>query len=91
MGDGIYKEKIKGIIDKYNLEKYVFMLGKVDDKILKLLYNTSDIFVIPNIPVVGDMEGFGIVALEVASCGVPVVASKLEGIKEAVQDGKGIL
>lgn len=91
-GDGIYREKIKEIITRNDLEDYVFMLGKVNDKILKLLYNTSDIFVMPNIPVEGDMEGFGIVALEAASCDLPIIASKLEGIKDAIEDGKnGIL
>ncbi len=34
------------------------------------------------------MEGFGIVALEASSCGLPVVASNLEGIKDAIEDGK---
>lgn len=87
-GDGIFKEKIKEVIRKNNLGDYVTMLGKVDDGVLKLLYNSSDILVMPNIPVEGDMEGFGIVALEAASCGVSVVASKLEGVKDAVTDGK---
>ena len=87
-GDGICREKIKKGINKNNLENCVTMLGKVDHEMLKLLYNTSDIFVMPNIPVKGDMEGFGIVAMEAASCGVPVVASDMEGIKDAVKDEK---
>ena len=92
VGDGICREKIKESIHRNKLEEYIIMLGKVDDGMLKLLYNTSDIFVIPNIPVKGDMEGFGIVAMEAASCSMPVVASELEGIKDAITDGKnGIL
>ena len=88
VGDGIFKNTIREIIDKNNLEDDVVMLGKVGDKTLKILYNASDVFVMPNIPVEGDMEGFGIVILEAASCGVPVVASELEGIKAAVKNGK---
>ena len=42
----------------------------------------------PNIPVNGDMEGFGIVLLEAASCGTSIVASNIEGIKDAIKDGK---
>ncbi len=42
----------------------------------------------PNILVKGDMEGFGIVAIEASSCGLPVIASNLEGIKDAVINGK---
>ena len=91
-GDGICREKIKECIHRNKLEEYIIMLGKVDDGMLKLLYNTSDIFVMPNIPVKGDMEGFGIVAMEAASCGMPVVASNIEGIKDAIKDGvNGIL
>src|SRR5262249_1572191 len=37
-------------------------------------------------------EGFGFVLLEAMACGVPVVASKLDGGREAVRDGQlGIL
>jgi len=88
VGGGAYNEKIKKNIDKNNLENYVFMLGKVDDETLKLLYNSVDVFVMPNIHIEGDMEGFGVVALEAASCGVPVVASDLEGIRDAVKNGE---
>lgn len=30
----------------------------------------ADLFVMPNVPVEGDMEGFGLVALEASSCGL---------------------
>ena len=88
VGDGIFKNTIREIIDKNNLENDIVMLGKVDDETLKILYNVSDVFVMPNIPVEGDMEGFGIVLLEATSCGIPIVASELEGIKAAVKNGK---
>ena len=87
-GDGNFSSQIKEIIRRNNLNEYVFMLGRVGEETLRLLYNAADIFVMPNIPVKGDMEGFGLVALEAASCGLPVVASNLEGIREAIVDGK---
>ncbi len=34
------------------------------------------------------MEGLGLVAMEASSCGLPVLASDLEGVKDAVQDSK---
>jgi glycosyltransferase involved in cell wall biosynthesis len=88
VGEGLFREEIKGIIAKKGLEEHVLMLGRVDDETLKVLYNVADIFIMPNIPVEGDMEGFGVVALEASSCSLPVVASNLEGIKDAVKDGK---
>lgn len=87
-GDGTMKDKIQNLLFQNKLENNVKMLGMVDDETLRLLYNTADVFVMPNIPVEGDMEGFGIVALEAASCGVPVVASRLEGIRDVVKDGR---
>jgi phosphatidylinositol alpha-1,6-mannosyltransferase len=88
VGDGREKENILKAIKKNNLEKRVFVMGKVSEKNLKIIYNTSDIFVMPNIRVNRDTEGFGIVALEAASYGLPVIASDLEGIKDAVIDKK---
>lgn len=83
-GDGPLKNKIRESIEKSRMEKYVFLLGKVSDEMLKLLYNSADVFVMPNIQVEGDIEGFGIVALEAGSCGISVVASNLGGLKDAV-------
>ena len=34
------------------------------------------------------MEGFGISVIEAASCQIPVVVSKLEGLQDAIKDGE---
>ncbi|MBI2629253.1 glycosyltransferase family 4 protein [Candidatus Pacearchaeota archaeon] len=87
-GEGKEEENITKAIKNNNLEKRVFLLGRADFETLKILYNISDVFVMPNIKVEGDMEGFGIVAIESASVGLPVVASDIEGIKDAVIKNK---
>lgn len=87
-GDGVYREKIKEAIERMGLQNKVFLLGLLGDEELRHLYNSADVYVMPNIPVEGDMEGFGLVALEAASCGLPVVASELEGIRDAVRNGE---
>lgn len=65
----------------------VRLLGRVDDTLRDDLLTGADVFVMPNVPVDGDMEGFGLVAIEAALRGTPVVASRLEGIRDAVSDG----
>lgn len=70
----------------------VFHLGKVSFEDLMQYLAIADIFVMPNIKVEGDAEGFGLVALEASLRGTPVVAAGIEGITDAVRDGKnGIL
>ncbi|MEK7556434.1 MAG: glycosyltransferase family 4 protein [Patescibacteria group bacterium] len=66
----------------------VIMLGRVSDEQLKILYNTVDAFIMPNIPVENDAEGFGLVLLEAALCNRPIFASNLEGIPDAIHDGR---
>ena len=48
----------------------------------------STAFVMPNVKVPGDMEGFGLVALEANMLNTPVIAARLEGITTAVTHGK---
>lgn len=87
-GKGPYKNIIKEKIRLNNLKENVYLLGKVSDNLLECLYNTSDIFIMPNIPVKGDMEGFGVVALEAMTCGLPVIASDIEGMRDLVIRGE---
>lgn len=87
-GDGPEKDIIGQEISKKNLESRVFLLGKISDEFKKDLYNTADIFIMPNISIKGDMEGFGIVSIEAGSVGLPTIASNIEGIKDAVLSGK---
>ena len=88
VGEGQLRTRIQKDIEKNGLVGKVFSLGEVNHQTLKLLYNASDLLIIPNIPVEGDMEGFGLVTLEANSAALLVVASKLEGIEDAVEDGR---
>ncbi len=86
-GDGEKKKTIQQIITTKNLSKKVKLLGRVSDEDLKILYNTADLYIKPNIKVSGTMEGFGLVVIEAASCKLTVLASDLEGLKDAIKDG----
>ncbi len=77
----------KNIQDKYLVGR-VFLFPNIAQEKMNLLFNTVDMFVSPNIPVPGSMEGFGINAIEGAACAKVVVASDLEGLKDAIINGK---
>jgi phosphatidyl-myo-inositol dimannoside synthase len=68
----------------------VRMLGAVPDDELPRLYGVADVFVMAcRDRWLGlEQEGFGIVFLEAAACGVPQVAGRSGGADEAVVHGK---
>lgn len=87
-GDGQDKQNISEAIAKNNLSDRVFMLGYVQDSARDILLNTADLFVQPNIKIPGDMEGFGISVIEAGACRLPVLASNIEGLKDAIKEGQ---
>ena len=68
----------------------VRLLGRVPDDDLPALYGCADVFAMLCRNRWGglEQEGFGIVFLEAAACGVPQVAGDSGGAAEAVVDGE---
>jgi phosphatidylinositol alpha-1,6-mannosyltransferase len=87
-GDGADKANILEAIQETKASSRVSLLGFVSDTTRNILLSTCDLFIQPNIRVKGDMEGFGIAVIEAASCQMPVVASRLEGLQDAIKDGE---
>jgi len=65
----------------------VYMLGGIPDAEKYCLYRHAELFIMPNIPIAGDAEGFGITVIEAAACGLPAVVANLEGIPDTIIDG----
>ena len=86
-GAGPQAEAIAACIRRHQLQDRVQLLGQLSDAELLRLYGEADLLVMPNIPVSGDMEGFGVVMLEAGACGIPVIAARLEGIQDVIMDG----
>jgi phosphatidylinositol alpha-1,6-mannosyltransferase len=87
VGDGDDRDRLQrkaqslGVTDRVVFAGYVAEPEKADH------YRLADAYVMP-----GRGEGFGFVFLEAMACGVPVVASRLDGSREAVRHGElGIL
>ena len=86
-GDGPDRSKIEAAIAERGLASNVKLLGSISDAELANLYNGADLFVMPNVPVANDMEGFGLVMLEAGLCGLPTIASDIEGITDVISEG----
>ena len=69
-------------INKLGLQDDVTFLGWLPFEDVPLLYCASRVFVFPSLH-----EGFGIPVLEAMGCGVPVICSGIEPIKEVAGDG----
>jgi phosphatidylinositol alpha-1,6-mannosyltransferase len=84
--------EIAAAASRLNLERHVMLLGSLSDDDVVKLYQTCDLVVLPALATPDDVEGFGIVLLEAAAAGKPVVATRAGGIPDAVEQGKsGVL
>jgi mannosylfructose-phosphate synthase len=78
---------IQAIIEEKGLTDRVRMTGYVPDEKMAPSYRQAELFVLPSL-----FEPFGMTVLEAMSCGTPVVASRLGGIRSVVNSSEnGIL
>lgn len=87
IGDGSEKGNLENLVKDLHLEEKIKFLGEIPNERIPGYLAGADCFVLPSLK-----EGFGIVILEAQAAGVPVVATKVGGILDLVEDGKtGIL
>lgn len=83
-GSGPEESRIHHAISEKELAENVRMLGTISEEEKTELLSSADVFVMPNVPVQSDMEGFGIVCIEASARGANIAAAHLEGITDAV-------
>ncbi len=82
IGEGQERHNLQALVKEKNLEEKVHFLGALpNEKVLEYMV-ASDIFALPSL-----FETFGIVNLEAMASGLPVVATRVYGVPEVVQDG----
>ena len=80
-----YADHLKHIANKYGiLERVLFKFGIQDDE-LGHLYRTAELFILTPINDGYHLEGFGIVYLEAAAAGLPVIGTLNNGGEDAIQ------
>jgi glycosyltransferase involved in cell wall biosynthesis len=81
-GDGPEKKALEKMTSQLQLDSYIRFTGKMPFANLSKLYSSCDIVIFPSIY----PEPFGRVALEAMYFGKPVIASRVGGIPEVVEN-----
>jgi phosphatidylinositol alpha-1,6-mannosyltransferase len=89
VGGGPGEKSLRRSISARGLERSVVLAGPVAAADLPAHYAAGDVFAMPCRTRRGglDVEGLGMVFLEAAACGLPVVAGTSGGAPETVQEG----
>jgi phosphatidyl-myo-inositol dimannoside synthase len=82
VGEGDDRARLKAKADSYHLANQVIFTGQIPESEKVAHYNLADAYVMPSTG-----EGFGIVLIEAAACGIPVIGSLADGSREALRDG----
>jgi L-malate glycosyltransferase len=81
VGEGPERLFVRELVKELRLTEHVHFLGEQD--FLESILCSSDLLLLPS-----EQESFGLVALEAASLGVPVVGSRVGGLPEVVLHGE---
>lgn len=89
-GEGPMRLAIEAAIAEFGIQSQVVLLGPVSDTRKAWLFERCDLVLMPNLEVPGDVEGFGLVALEAGRAGRWVAVADLQGLRDAVtEDSNG--
>lgn len=89
---GSERARIEASAEAASVSGNVRFLGRCDEDDLGAAYQAADCHVFPVLELAGDVEGFGMVALESAAHGLPTVAFDVGGVSDAVDtDRSGLL
>jgi phosphatidylinositol alpha-1,6-mannosyltransferase len=87
VGQGEESANLGQLIADLRVSDNVMMVGRVSDQDLPSYYAACDVFVMPNREIDGDIEGFGMVYLEAAAAGKPVIGGDSGGTQDAILEG----
>ncbi len=76
-------ERAHQLVDELGLHEQVRFVPPQPHHILSTYYRSADVVIVPS-----RSESFGLVALEAAACGIPVVASAVGGLLSLVDHGE---
>ncbi|MCS0673424.1 glycosyltransferase [Cytobacillus firmus] len=81
VGDGPMREEYKEICRSLGIADAVHFIGRVPNHLVPNYLREMAVVVMPSLE-----ESFGVTAVEAMACGVPVVVSNADGLKEVVKN-----
>lgn len=88
IGEGPDLSRLKKLSQSLNISDSVHFLGRQPQKQIVDFYNRSHLFILLSREEPPDVEGFGLVFLEAASCGLPSVGGRSGGIPDAIDNDR---
>ncbi len=88
IGKGADLPRLQKLVQDLNLEKTVSFLGPLSQQEIINHYNQADLFLLLSREELPDVEGFGLVFLEAAACGLPSLGGRSGGIPDAIEENK---
>jgi glycosyltransferase involved in cell wall biosynthesis len=82
VGDGEEREYLENLTGSLGIRKYVEFVGRIPHERVPDYMHHADVFVLPSLS-----ESFGLVNLEAMACGLPIVATRVGGIPDLIEDG----
>lgn len=88
LGDGPLRATLEAQVARHGLQGRVEFAGAVPHRQVRERMAAASVLALPSVTAAsGDSEGLGLVLLEAAASGLPVVGTRHGGIPEAVSDG----
>ena len=81
-GDGPERAEAQALASRLGVERFVEFVGKQPQSQIRDYLSAADLFLLPS-----ESESFGLSALEAMACEVPVIATRVGGVPEVVEEG----
>lgn len=81
--DAVEQERVQQLVKQYGLEENIILTGFIPDEEITRHFLLGDLFIMPS-----REEGFGLVFIEAAACGLPLIAGNKDGSTDALLQGR---
>ena len=88
LGQQMARPAIEHAARQLGILPHVRFLGRISDEQLDLAWKSADLHIFPIQDIPGDVEGFGMVALEAAAHGLWTIAFASGGVADAIAEGR---